>query len=96
MSNILLTEERMVELIAKEKQLKALLTAYPELKDGQKLTPAAKRYKAAFSAFVERVDSVLSTEDFKGIFQIAYVHGFTYKGESLASDIAAARKLLGQ
>lgn len=76
--------------------LDVILKKHPELVTGQKLTSTAKKYKKALSSFVKRVDEVLSSEDFKGIFQIAYVHGFTYKGQSLAQDIEKAKKLLGE
>jgi hypothetical protein len=94
MSQISVDENRYVELLEKERKLDAIVSAYPEIEDGQKLTSAAKRYKAAFSKFVDRVDQVLSSDQIKGIFQIAYVHGFKYKGESLAQDILDAKKLL--
>lgn len=96
MSVVTISEERFSELIKSDTRLSQILAAYPELESGQKLTSAAKKYKTAFVAFVKRVDEVLSSEDFKGIFQIAYVHGFEYKGQSLAQDIKNAKKLLGE
>ena len=91
---VIITEERFKELTEKEKKLDTLMATYTELKSGHKLTPAAKKYKLALEEFVERVDKVLSSEDMIGMFQIAYVHGFKYKGESLAPDIIKVRKLL--
>jgi len=41
------------------------------------------------------VDEVLSSEDIKGVFTIAAVHGLHYKGPSLAKDILDAKALLG-
>jgi predicted translin family RNA/ssDNA-binding protein len=95
MSNVSIAEARFQELTEKEKKLEALLTAYPELQSGQKLTPTAKRYKEAFAKFVERTDQVLSSAELVGIFQYAYVHGYKYTGPSLHLDIAAAKKQLG-
>lgn len=92
---IFVQENRYLQLIEKEKRLHSILAAYPEIESGQKLTSMAKKYKSAFAIFVNRVDEVLSAEEFVGIFQIAYAHGFEYKGQSLAPDIANARKLLG-
>lgn len=93
---IIVTEQRYQDLVAKEKQLDSLLAAYPELKLTQKLTPTSKKYKEAFRAFVKRVDKVLSSEEIKGVFQMASIHGAHYKGESLAKDIIAAKQLLGE
>lgn len=95
MNEITVSEERLCALVEAEDRLEALLARYPELILGQKLTPAAKRYKEAFTKFVERTDQVLSCPELVGIFQYAYAHGFEYKGPSLHLDIAAAKKLLG-
>lgn len=92
---IIIQETRYQELVDKEKRLEALLANYTELQTGQKLTPAAKKYKVALETFVKRVDHVLSTPEFFSMFEIAAVHGFQYKGESLAQDIANMKKLVG-
>lgn len=93
---VMISDARYAELTGKEMQLEALLASYPELTECQPPTRATKKYKVAFAAFVKRVDEVLSSEEIKSMFQIAYIHGFTYKGPSLAKDIELAKKLLGQ
>jgi hypothetical protein len=93
---VIITEERLQDLVNKEKKLEVILAAYPELVSGQKLTPAAKRYKGELASFVKRVEEILNSEDIGAIFQIAHVHGFPYKGPSLAKDIDRAKKVLGK
>jgi hypothetical protein len=95
MSDVSIPESRFQELLGKELHLEGLLRANPELESSMKLTSTARKYRKAFSTFVQRVDEVLSHEELKGIFQIAAVHGFDYKGPSLAQDIVDAKKLLG-
>jgi hypothetical protein len=91
---IQITEERLLELVEKEKKLESILEAYPEIQQEQKLTPAARRYKNALSKLLSDVETVLTNDSFKGIFQIAYVHGAIYKGPNLAKSLAEARKVL--
>lgn len=93
---LIITEERYQELVAKENKLSQLLATYPEIEKGQKLSPATKKYKNALSTFVKRVDEVLSCPEIVSVFQIAAVHGFQYKGPSLAQDIVDIKKLVGE
>lgn len=93
-NSVSITEERYQELIGKEMHLDGILKAHPELETTMKLTPTAKKYKVALEEFVERVNQVLNSDHMKDMFQIAYVHGFKYKGESLALDIVKVKKLL--
>ena len=95
MSNVSILESRFQELLGKELFLDGILREHPELAGSMKLTPTAKKYRKAFEAFVRRVDEVLSSEDIKGVFTIAAVHGLHYKGPSLAKDILDAKALLG-
>ena len=92
---IIIQEERFKELIDKEKKLSLILEKFPDIMNQKKLTPAAKMYKSAFKAFVFKVNEVLNSEEFKGIFQSAAIHGVLYQGPSLGKDIEDALKLIG-
>lgn len=94
---IIITEQRYQELVAKEKQLELILKNNPELwqVSTQKLTPAAKKYKAAFSEFVNSVETALSSQSLIDVFTSASVHGIEYKGPSLTRDIDVAKQVLG-
>ncbi len=87
-------ESRLLELIDKEKRLESLLVAYPELENGEKVTPTAKKYREAFATFVGRVELVLSSQEMLGVFTLAHIHGINYSGPNLAEDIVKAKALL--
>lgn len=91
---IQISESRLLELIDKENKYNSLVLKHEDLEKYQKLTPAAKRYKKAFETFLANVEEVLNSEEFKSIFQIAYIHGFQYKGKNLAPAIEEAKKVL--
>lgn len=87
-------EERLVELIEKERKLEELLSTYPELLEERRPTPAARRYKNALSTLIAKVEDVLKNDSFKGIFQVAYIHGCKYTGPNLAKALAEAKKVI--
>lgn len=91
---IQVSEQRLIELVEKEKKLEEILSKHPELLENKKPTSTAKKYKAALAKLLGDVEAVLSNESFKGIFQIAYIHGATYTGPNLAKSLAEARKAL--
>lgn len=93
---IIIPEQRYQELIGKELHLDGILKANPELESTMKLTPAAKKYKSALSDFVDRVEKVIGSKEFLSVFEISHVHGFAYKGESLAKDIVLVKQILGR
>lgn len=96
MSQISVDEKRYAELLEKEKKLDAVVSIYPEIESGQKLTPAAKRYRSALESLAAQVEKVMTCEELASIFQIAYIHGFKYKGPGFGDELAKVNKLLGK
>lgn len=92
---IIITEVRYQDLVQKENKLKLILAEHPELEKSLNLTSAAKKYKNALIGFMQRVEQVIGSKEFFDIFQMAAVHGFQYKGESLAQDIENVKKITG-
>lgn len=93
---IIISEKRYQELVEKEKKHDQILGEYPELKEGQKLTPAAKRYKSALASLANQVEKVMGSEEMKGILQVAFLHGFQYSGPGFGEEMAKVNKLLGK
>ena len=94
--SVIIQYDEYQRLLLKEREFDVLLAKYPELREDTGPTRTAKKYKNALSDLLKRVEEVLGSEEFVGIFALAEVHGVKYKGPTLAEDIKKAKKLLGQ
>jgi hypothetical protein len=91
---IQISEDRLAQLIEAEKTLKGFLDRFPELANGNKLTPTAKRYRNALEKLVDKIEEVCDHDSFKGVFEVSYIHGFKYDGPTFTESLKEAKALL--
>ena len=52
------------------------------------------RLRTALSALVLKIDKIVESDAFKGVFQIAALHGCEYNGEKWGGELSNARAAL--